>query len=355
MQAPAVFSLLLNLDKKIIRVLQNDFHFLPSINPGSSIYSLFDTSLKPELESFWQQLILRKAITGYTIGRIGSSTNSFCLNGMVHNNDVWLIASKPCSLTNEYLSTATESAPILFSPECINLQQENNIISESEIFNNDIAHALEEPIRMITGFMTLLKSRYAGSLDEKAGSFFDFAIDGGRRLQKMMAELISLAAIGKNKKAKESVDLNSLLREVLQNMSHQVTETKAQILLPDTGIILYGYRAELGRLLQELLDNAIKFRHNDRSLRITVECQHHAHYNIIKITDNGIGIPDYAHETIFALFKKLHASTAYSGNGLGLAFCKKIVTLHGGCIRVESKPGEGSRFSVKLPCKPVNH
>jgi light-regulated signal transduction histidine kinase (bacteriophytochrome) len=356
MQAPAVFSILLNLDKKIIRVLQNDFHSHPPINPESSFYNLFDASLKPELESFWQQLILHGAISGYSINAISdNSSNSYCFNAIVQQELVWMIVCKSSDLANENFTSSQVHSSHLLSPEEIPIQQENKIISEGEIFNSDVAHALEEPIRMITGFMTLLKSRYVGSLDEKAGSFFDFAIDGGRRLQKMIVELIAFAAIGKKNQAKEPVDLHSLLQEVLQSMNHQITQYHAQILLPDSGTKLYGYRSELVKLFQHLLDNAIKFRQKDCHPRITIDCLHHAHAITITISDNGIGIPEYAHETIFSAFKKLHGSAAYQGHGLGLTFCKKIIDLHGGSIKVESQQGEGSRFQIQIPAVVANN
>ncbi len=218
---------------------------------------------------------------------------------------------------------------------------------ELEMFAYVVSHDLQEPLRMVQSYVQLLERRYSDRLDEDAREFIDFAVDGTRRMQGMIDDLLRYSRVGSRGGDFERVQIDEVLEEVLSNLAASIDETNAVVHceeLPE----LTADRGQMVQLFQNLIGNAIKFSGDEPpEVRITSEARNGSW--VIAVEDNGIGIPEEQRERIFAIFQRLHRPEAYPGTGIGLAICKKIVERHGGRIRVESTPGEGSTFYVTLP------
>jgi signal transduction histidine kinase len=221
------------------------------------------------------------------------------------------------------------------------LQQKNN---ELEQFAYVASHDLKEPLRMVISFMGLLKEQYGPELDEKANTYIGYALDGGKRMQKMIADLLELSRTAHHNAVKEWVNLGVILVEVKQNIFQLIEESKAEIIIKADLPLLAVYRVDITRLLQNLLSNAIKFRKKETNPVIHFDTTEKEEGWLFSIQDNGIGIKKEKFEKIFEIFTRLHSQETYEGTGIGLAVCKKVVEHHGGKIWVESEEGNGSTF-----------
>lgn len=214
--------------------------------------------------------------------------------------------------------------------------------SELERFALVSSHDLQEPLRMVTGFLHLLKKRYGDQLDSTAQQYISFAVDGSDRMKKMINDLLGYSRIGTNQEETSSIDLNILLAEVTELFRETISKNGAQI---ESGHlpVVYGKKTQLQQVFQNLLSNALKYR-SVRPLQVRINCTEEAQQWKIEFSDNGIGIDPKFKEKIFVIFQRLHSKSHYSGNGIGLAVSKKIIEQHGGNIWVESEPGNGSSF-----------
>lgn len=230
------------------------------------------------------------------------------------------------------------------------LKQTND---ELEQFAYAASHDLREPLRTIRSYMQLLEKRYNEKLDSPAREFINYATVGAVRMDELLQDLLEYSRIGRMDSQKVSVNLNILMNSILDNLSHQITENHATISiqpLPE----LYGFRAELSILFQNLISNAIKFCKPGVAPHISIQSKSENGQFQISVTDNGIGIESKYQSQIFSLFKRLHTREEYDGSGLGLAICHKIVQNHGGKIWLDSEPGVGSTFYVLLPDRAEN-
>jgi signal transduction histidine kinase len=225
------------------------------------------------------------------------------------------------------------------------VQQKND---ELEQFTSVASHDMKEPLRMISSFMALLKSRYGEVLDERAHSYIDFAADGGKRMQRMIADLLELSRAGIHNRTKELTSIEALLQEVQQNIYTQVEESGAQIIIASPMPGLPVYPAAISSLFQNLLSNAIKFSGGQQPPVVTIQAEEKPEEWLFSVSDNGIGIKPENAEKIFDIFTRLHTQHSYEGSGIGLAVCKKIVGFHEGRIWVEPAEGKGSTFFFTL-------
>lgn len=209
------------------------------------------------------------------------------------------------------------------------------------------SHDLQEPLRAVEGYARLLEKRYKGKLDSDADEFIDFILDGVDRMVKLIQAVLVHASIGTaDVKNVQYVDCNSVLQEVLSNLHATIKESGAKVKIGKLPT-LEANRAELLQLFQNLLGNALKYR-GEKTPEITVSAEENVHEWVFSVEDNGIGIDPRYTEKIFDMFARLHGKTSYSGTGIGLAICKKIVETHGGRIWVQSEPGSGSIFLFTL-------
>lgn len=209
------------------------------------------------------------------------------------------------------------------------------------------SHDMREPLRMISSFMSLLEKKYKNELDDKAHQYIAFAIDGAKRLTTLINDLLEYSKVGFNIEDIEKIDTRALLHEVIELKSDLIRESNAQIILGELPDIM-GIKTPIQILFQNLIGNAIKYRKEDTDLIIKVSGKLKEGFLEFCIEDNGIGIEAQYLDQIFGILKRLHPKEKYSGTGMGLATCRKIVTQHGGKIWAESQIDIGSKFLFKL-------
>ena len=218
---------------------------------------------------------------------------------------------------------------------------------ELEQFAYVASHDLQEPLRMITSYTTLLSKRYAGKLDQDADEFIGFAVDGAKRMQGLINDLLAYSRVGTKKKELAPTNSEAVLTATLKTLDMAIQEAAATI-THDTLPTVTADATQLGQLFQNLIGNALKYR-NSKPPVIHVGSRRDGDHWLFSVQDNGIGIDGKFAEKIFIIFQRLHTREEYAGTGIGLAVCKKIVERHGGKIWVESELGHGSMFYFTLP------
>jgi len=209
------------------------------------------------------------------------------------------------------------------------------------------SHDMQEPLRKIASYLQLLAQRYEGRLDADADEFIGYAVDGAKRMQALINDLLAFSRVGTKAKPFAPTDCNAIVRTALMDLQIAIEECGAQIEVGELPTVM-GDATQLPQLFRNLLSNAIKFR-RDGVPRISVRAEPSGAAWRFAVSDNGIGIAAEYFERIFIIFQRLHARSRYAGTGIGLAICKKIVERHGGQIEVQSTPGEGSTFAFTLP------
>lgn len=219
--------------------------------------------------------------------------------------------------------------------------------ADLETFAFVSSHDMQEPLRMISNYMQLLKKRYEGQLDEQAQEYIEFANKGASNLQQLLRDLLSYSRITRTEIKSELVDLNSVLKDVLKNIEVPLNEKRAKVVCPAMLPSIYTDRNLIMLVLQNLVLNGIKYNRDEQPC-ITISASLTENEVKITITDNGIGIKPEHQQRIFEPFHRLHTKAEFSGTGLGLSICKKIVERQGGNIQLESEEGKGSVFSISL-------
>jgi signal transduction histidine kinase len=218
--------------------------------------------------------------------------------------------------------------------------------AELQQFAYVASHDLQEPLRTISSYVQLLQRRYQSKLDSDANEFIGFAVEGARRMQTLINDLLSLSRVGTRGRDLQPTDCGEALEESLANLQAAVTESGAEV-THDPLPIVVADKPQRTQLFQNLVGNAIKFN-SGQTPKVHVFCRPNGKECVIGVRDNGIGIDQRHAERIFQVFQRLHDREKYAGTGIGLAICKKIVERHGGRIWVESQPGEGATFLFNL-------
>lgn len=219
---------------------------------------------------------------------------------------------------------------------------------ELEKFAYIISHDLQEPLRMVTGFLSQLDHKYGNKLDDKARQYIEFASGGARRMREILLDLLEYSRVGRAEHQAEQINLADLIEDYRNLRRRMISEKSATIQLDATDSI-YCYKVPLTQILYNLLDNALKYALEDVAPEVKVSVSNDDAYWQIAVHDNGIGISEEYFEKVFVLFQRLHAADEYSGTGVGLAITKKTIENLGGSIKVTSEPGKGSTFIAELP------
>ena len=222
--------------------------------------------------------------------------------------------------------------------------------TELERFAYIASHDLQEPLRTITSFLQLLKRKYEGQLDETANTYITFAVDGGERMKQLIMDMLEYSRVNTQLKLNEEVDMQHILNDVLFNFSGRIKLSDAMIVSENLPKI-YAVKTQMIQLLQNLISNAIKYQKPNVPPYIIVKGEDHETEWEFSVQDNGIGIDEKFFDKIFIIFQRLHSKTQFTGTGIGLAICKKIIEKHKGRIWVTSIVGEGTTFHFTIPKK----
>jgi signal transduction histidine kinase len=249
------------------------------------------------------------------------------------------------AIANSQLHAETVEADRILQEQAAELTRSN---AELEQFAYVASHDLQEPLRVIAGYVHLLEERYGDRIDQDGREFIAFTTDAVHRMRMLINDLLDYSRVESDGNPFEHVDCNRALSNALADLGVSIQETEAEITsdpLPE----LSGDPVQISLLLENLIANAIKFRQDDESPKVHVSCHRNDTNWQLSVSDNGIGIRPRYQDRIFGMFKRAHKRSKYPGTGIGLAMCSKIVERHGGTIWVESEVGEGSTFHFTIP------
>lgn len=212
------------------------------------------------------------------------------------------------------------------------------------------SHDLQEPLRMVTSYLQLLERRYRDELDDDAREFIGFAVEGAKRMQQQIMDLLAYSRVTSRGQPPTPVDASAALAEALTRLELKIAETGAEISIGPLPVVRAD-PSQLAQVFQNLVGNALTFR-SDEVPRIRVEAVEEGGAIRFSVSDNGIGIAPEYHDRIFQMFQRLHTRDRYPGSGIGLAIVQRIVERHGGRVWLESTEGEGSTFYFTIPVTP---
>jgi signal transduction histidine kinase len=247
---------------------------------------------------------------------------------------------------------SSRAAKEALDEQAVELRRSN---AELEQFAYVASHDLQEPLRKVASFCQLLEKRYGDKLDERGTEYIAFAVDGAKRMQVLINDLLTFSRVGRLNATSTEVDLDAALDTALGNVSTLVEETGAEIIRPQAGLPhVHGDPTLLVMVWQNLIGNAVKFRRDGVAPRVVIDCEQRDRGDddadwVFTVSDNGIGIPQEFADKVFVIFQRLHGRDAYSGTGIGLALCKKIVEHHGGTIWIDTSKTDGTCIRFTLP------
>jgi len=245
--------------------------------------------------------------------------------------------------TNTDITQQRETEEALRESEA-NLRSSNKSLEQ---FAYAASHDLQEPLRQVSGFVSLLEKKNADKLDDESKEYLTFVKEGALRMHALINDLLEYSRVGRIGKMSPNVDLNTALENAIQNIQGRMDEAHAEV-VADPLPVVRGNLMALTQVFQNLLGNSVKFRGPD-PLRIEIGARRNNRHWLIWVKDNGIGFPQESAEQIFMLFQRLHGRKDYEGTGIGLTICRRAVEHHGGRIWAESEPGRGATFYFTLP------
>jgi signal transduction histidine kinase len=273
----------------------------------------------------------------------GNFEHRVTLNGPREVTD---LAADVNSMRERILQALAESqrANALLQEHTGELERSN---AELEQFAYIASHDLQEPLRKVASFTQLLQRRYAGQLDARADQYIEFAVDGAKRMQALINDLLQYSRVGRTNREASLISSDAALNQARSNVAAAIEETGATVETGHMPLVL-AELALLTAVFQNLLSNALKF-HGDKPPRIVITCTRDEPFWLFSFADNGIGIEAEYADRIFVIFQRLHERSAYPGTGIGLAMTKKIIEYFGGRIWLDTSYTEGSRFLFTLP------
>jgi len=292
-------------------------------------------------------VILRRAVVR-PLRRLNAATRLVAAGDYSHRiepggpADLWSLA-----VTVEGMRSALVSALDDLDAQAGELRRSN---AELEQFAYVASHDLQEPLRKVASFCQLLEKRYGDQLDERGLQYIAFAVDGAKRMQVLINDLLTFSRVGRSSELRERISLDRPLDSALNSLSVAIEDADAVVERPDRLPEVLGDPTLLAMLWQNLIGNAIKFRAPGRPpvVQITAAAQPDGGWRFA-VADNGIGIPPEFAEKVFVIFQRLHGRGVYPGTGIGLALCKRIVEQHGGEMHLDTTYADGTRIVFTMP------
>jgi len=259
--------------------------------------------------------------------------------------------------TRRAVEQALQEQNLLLQKEIFNRQRAESALlksnqelarsnAELEQFAYVASHDLQAPLATIASYAQLLEKRYQDQLDSQANKFITNIVHGCTRMQVLIDDLLEYSRVGRNQRPFEIVECDRVVEQAIANLQATIRDTLAVVSYSELPAVM-GDVSQLVQLFQNLIGNAIKYRQEAPPAVRIATCQHENKW-LFSVSDNGIGIAPQHQERIFQIFQRLHTQKEYSGTGIGLAICQKIVERHGGSIWVESEAGQGSTFHFTL-------
>lgn len=246
---------------------------------------------------------------------------------------------------------AAQEARAQLDEQALELRRSN---AELEQFAYVASHDLQEPLRKVASFCQLLEKRYGDELDGRGIEYIGYAVDGAKRMQVLINDLLTFSRVGRLNARSADVPLDAAVDAAMANLSAAIEESGAEVVRETALPTVEGDPTLLAMLFQNLLGNAVKFGAPDTIPRVVIECEPEENDDSLwrlTVSDNGIGIADEFVDKVFVIFQRLHSREVYGGTGIGLALCKKIVEHHGGTIGIDTSYTTGTRFTFTLPVK----
>jgi PAS domain S-box-containing protein len=215
--------------------------------------------------------------------------------------------------------------------------------ADLEQFAYVASHDLQEPLRMVTSFLTQLEKKYGDVIDEKGKKYIAFAVDGAKRMRQIILDLLEFSRVGRTEDTNEELDLNELVEDIKILFRKQIEEKNAVIQV-DRLPVINAYKTPMRQVFQNLISNALKYTRTDVACYIHIAVKESEKEWQFEVSDNGIGIAQEFYDKIFIIFQRLHNREEFSGTGMGLAVTKKIIENDGGKIWVRSEEGKGTGF-----------
>ncbi|HVO77802.1 MAG TPA: ATP-binding protein [Methanomassiliicoccales archaeon] len=223
---------------------------------------------------------------------------------------------------------------------------------ELEQFAYVASHDLQEPLRMVTGYLSLLKSRAGDKLNDKEKEYITTAVDGASHMKELIDDLLEYSRVQSSYRPRSDVNMRKAAEMALDNLKGAIIVNKARVEIGELPVVTAD-GVQMIQLFQNLISNGVKF-HSDRPPEVRISCAEGESLWTFVVEDNGIGIAPEYQKRIFEMFQRLHGRDKYPGTGIGLAIAKRIVERHGGTIWVESEEGLGSKFKFTLPKTPTD-
>ncbi|MEN6342809.1 MAG: PAS domain-containing protein, partial [Methanospirillum sp.] len=301
------------------------------------VQRLFAAALAPDSDGTYEadyRIILPDGSVRWTSAR-----------GRVHFRDVDGTRTAVRVVGIEHDITEQKEAEEALREYAENLARSNE---DLERFAYVSSHDLQEPLRSIVSFSQLLERRYRGQLGQDADEYIDFIVEGGTRMQTLIQDLLAYSRVNTTRQQIARTDAEDVFAEAVRSLDVSLLEAEAT-LTHDPLPVVMADPIQLAQVLSNLISNAVKFRKPDVPLRVHVGARRLDGFWEFWVSDNGIGIEPEYFDRIFVIFQRLHTKETYPGTGIGLAIVKRIIDRHGGTVRVESTPGEGSTFFFTLP------
>jgi PAS domain S-box-containing protein len=300
-------------------------------------------------EEYRKEVVERWKPALENVKKIGIPANTGEYNITCKNGSIRICELYATFLTENLIVTFNDITERKKAEEELNDTMTKLFLSNKELeqFAYVASHDLQEPLRMVSSYTQLLAKRYKDKLDTDAHEFIEFAVEGANRMQKLINDLLDFSRLNTRKKMMMITDCNSLLGKVRINLSVMIAEENAVLTNDDLPKVIAD-ETQLMQLFQNLISNGIKY-HGDNSSHVHVSAKEEKSEWIFSIKDNGIGIENEFHERIFGIFQRLHSKEEYSGTGIGLAICKRIIDRHGGRIWLESEKDKGTIFYFTIP------